>query len=248
MVVLPPSSTRNSLFVLLCALVVGTLAFQPLPRVQQQQQRRPSAAATIFRAAKPWWKVWAAENGDMGNSTDITATPAFLAKKRDVLAKELEGLAAELEGVKAEVAAEEEEGGPQRERLTTEFAFLQQRTFNESRDAEVNARVAVVKELLPIIDNFDRAKANIKPEGAEQEAIVEYYNGCFARIDELLEGFDLETVPSVGTEFDYNLHEAIQQVPSEEYDADIVCQEYQKGYAIQGKLIRPAIVAVSLGS
>ena len=67
-------------------------------------------------------------------------------------------------------------------------------------------------------------------------------------IDALLQDFDLEAVPTLGAEFDYNVHEAIQQTPSDEYPEDTVCQEYQKGYTIQGKLIRPAVVAVSLGA
>ena len=64
----------------------------------------------------------------------------------------------------------------------------------------------------------------------------------------ILASFDLKTVPALGTEFDYNLHEAIQQMPSEEYAEDIVCNVFQEGYMIGDKLVRPAIVAVSIGA
>lgn len=237
---LGPSATMKSVVGLLLMMMMRpSFSFQPRPHVQQQS-RQP-----IYIASKPWWKVWSSESGD---TSDITTSPAFLKKKSEVVAKELEDLGDELTELYATVKAEEEEWGPQRERLSTEFTFLQQRTFNESRDADINARVTVVKELLPIIDNFDRAKANLKPTSSAEEAIVDYYNGCFAKIDDLLQEFDVEAVPTVGSEFNYNLHEAIQQVPSEEFPEDTVCTEFQKGYKIGDKLIRPAVVAVSLGS
>ena len=92
------------------------------------------------------------------------------------------------------------------------------------------ARASVVKEILPVVDNFDRAKASLKAETDAEQAILDIYEGIFADINSVLESFDMQVIPSVGAEFDYNLHEAIQQMPSDEYDADIVCQEFQSEY------------------
>jgi len=78
-------------------------------------------------------------------------------------------------------------------------------------------------------------------------AVKAYYDSVIDQIGELLTSFDLKPVPTVGSEFDYNMHEAIQQVPSAEYAEDIVCQEFQKGYMMGDTVIRAAIVAVSVG-
>jgi molecular chaperone GrpE len=111
------------------------------------------------------------------------------------------------------------------------FSSIQQRTYNETRDADVTARVSVVKELLPVLDNFDRAKGSLHSTdeaqvsflrtngfhfGAKifnfQEEIIAYYTNIFAKIDRVLGTYDLRAVPTVGSPFDYNVHEAIQQV------------------------------------
>ena len=125
--------------------------------------------------------------------------------------------------------AEEElaEWGPQIERLQSEFSFLQARSFNESREADTVARATVIKEILPIVDNFERAKGALKANTDAEEKILETYENIFENINSVLASFELKEIPTLGCEFDYNLHEAIQQMPSDEYAADLVCQEFQ---------------------
>ena len=106
-----------------------------------------------------------------------------------------------------------------------------------------------MKELLPIIDNVERAQKSITSSGgAAEEEAIKYYGGIFKDIDSILTSFGLEAVPSIGEPFDYNVHEAIQQMPSDEFEEDVVCAEYQRGYAIGERLVRPAVVGVSLGA
>ena len=144
-----------------------------------------------------------------------------------MLQKELEQQEEKLAENEAIAAAELEEWGPQISQLQSEFKFLQARTFNESKEADTMARASVVKEILPVVDNFDRAKASLKAETDAEQAILDLYEGIFADINSVLESFDMQVIPSVGAEFDYNLHEAIQQMSSDEYEADFVCQEFQ---------------------
>lgn len=210
-------------------------AFQPAFRTKNFQ--------STVSAARPWWKPFGAVEG----GSDITTSKVFLEKKIEILKKDKATLDDEYAAVQATISEETEEWGQQIKNLNAEFSFLQQRTFNETRDADVTARVDVVKELLPVLDNFDRAAASLSGGNSDEEAIIAYYGGIRAQITQVLETFELLPVPSVGTPFDYNLHEAIQSMPSE-YDEDLVCQEYQKGYMIGDKLVRPAVVAVSLGS
>ena len=66
--------------------------------------------------------------------------------------------------------------------------------------------------------------------------------GLMATLGEL----GMKKIEAVGTEFDYNLHMAIQQMPSDEYASGIVCTEMQPGFTCQGKLLRAAYVAVAI--
>ena len=119
------------------------------------------------------------------------------------------------------------EGLLQVSKLQTELRSLRARKFDEPKEENTMARATVVKEILPVVDNFDRAQASLKAQTDAPPAIIDLYEDISADIKFVLETFDMKVIPSVGAEFDYNLHEAVQQVPSEEYDADIVCREFQ---------------------
>ena len=99
-----------------------------------------------------------------------------------------------------------------------------------------------------MLDNFDRARTSISPDGATQEATNAEYQEVHARLMATLGELGMEKIEAVGTEFDYNLHMAIQQQPSDEYDEGVVCAEMQPGYTLGGKLLRAAYVLVSAGA
>jgi molecular chaperone GrpE len=201
------------------------------------------SVSSLRVSKKPWWQPF----GAAADAGDITSTPAFLQKKLEVLGSELATLKADKEAIDVQIEAEEAEWGTQKTALTNEYVKLQERTREGTKNAEANARVAVVKELLPVLDNLDRAQKNVVVGDGADVAVKAYYDSVIDQIGELLTSFDLKPVPTVGSEFDYNMHEAIQQVPSAEYAEDIVCQEFQKGYMMGDTVIRAAIVAVSVG-
>ena len=80
----------------------------------------------------------------------------------------------------------------------------------------------------------------ISPDGATQEATNAEYQEVHARLMATLGELGMEKIEAVGTEFDYNLHMALQTVPSTDYDEDIVCAEMQPGYTCKGQLVRAA--------
>merc|ERR1712083_510801 len=113
--------------------------------------------------------------------------------------------------------------------------------------AQVDAKVKLLTELLPILDNFDRARTAINPEGEVQEALDAEYKQMLASLMSSLQSQGLEKIATVGEEFDYNIHMAIQQVPSDEYNEGVVSGELQSGYTFAGKLVRAAYVTVASG-
>lgn len=102
--------------------------------------------------------------------------------------------------------------------------------------------------MLPITDNYARAKKVFEPvTDANEQKIVKTYDAIFNDFTKVIEGFGVTRVVSVGQPYDYNFMEAIMTAPSTEYAADIVCTEYQIGYKMGAKCIRPAMVVVSTG-
>jgi molecular chaperone GrpE len=121
---------------------------------------------------------------------------------------------------------------------------MQDRFKTKSSQGNADATIQVARKILEVIDNCNRAFSNIIPEtDEEREAESAYkkaYNGILSTFEEL----GVTEIQTVGTEFDYEVHQAVLQKPSE-FEEGIVCEELQKGYKFQEKLVRAAMVAVS---
>lgn len=177
---------------------------------------------------------------------DLLSTPAFLKQKLKVLEKELADVQAQTAMAKAEASELSTEWEQKRTRLQTDFDNFKARHVNQTLEAQLDVRIEVLKQFLPVLDNFDRARASIRSEGAAQEATNALYTQMHTGLMATLGELGMKKIEAVGTEFDYNLHMAIQQMPSDEYASGIVCTEMQPGFTCQGKLLRAAYVAVAI--
>jgi len=176
---------------------------------------------------------------------DLLSSAAFLAQKINVLEKELAEIEEKTTAVSSSIGESRDEWLSKRERLATDFDNFKARHTNMTRAAQVDAKVKLITDLLPMLDNFDRARNAIKPEGDAQMALNETYMKMLADLYSSLESQGLQKIPTVGEEFDYNLHMAIQQMPSDEYAEGIVSAELQPGFLFSGKLVRAAYVTVA---
>ncbi len=127
-------------------------------------------------------------------------------------------------------------------RLNAEFENFRKRMQKEAERFKELANEAIIKELLLVVDNFERALQSA--EGGSTEGFVEGVKLIYKQLKDVLSRFGVEEIEAVDREFDPNLHEAIMQVDHEEKD-NIVVQEVQKGYKLKGKLIRPSKVVVA---
>ena len=190
----------------------------------------------------------AAAKEEEEDEDDLLSSPAFLKQKLKVLEKELEEVAAKKAEAEAEAAVVSEEWVDKRTRLQGDFDNFKARHVNQTLEAQVEARIKLLQDFLPVLDNFDRARQSIKPEGETQDAVNAKYQEMHANLMTILtDELGMEKIEAVGAEFDYNLHMAIQQVPSAEYDEGIVCAEMQPGYVVKDQLVRAAYVMVSSG-
>ena len=171
------------------------------------------------------------------------------------LRKKLENLNASIEGVRAERTIQEAElakldaeFGDEIARIKKEFSRIKERSVEEAVEISNKAKIDALKDVLPIADNYYRAKTVYEPISLEGEKnVMAVYDEVFVDFMKVIEGFGVTTAPSLGQKYDYNFMEAIMTSPSTEYAADIVCKEYQAGYMMGEKCVRPAMVVVSTG-
>jgi len=145
--------------------------------------------------------------------------------------KRLQGLADEFQGRALRVQAD--------------FDNFRRRTMKEKEELAQYATSKLVTELLPVMDNFERALATA-PATPEFEAFTKGVNMIFRQLEGVLKNEGLTAMETVAQPFNPEYHQAIMQVESEEHEEGIVTEEVQKGYLLKGKVLRPAMVKVSM--
>lgn len=130
-------------------------------------------------------------------------------------------------------------------RVQADFDNFRRRTQKEKEELAQYATSKLVTELLPVLDNFERALST-SPAGADSEAFIKGVNMIFRQLDGVLKSEGLTAMETVGQPFNPEYHQAIMQVESEEHEEGIVTEEVQKGYLLKGKILRPAMVKVSM--
>lgn len=132
-------------------------------------------------------------------------------------------------------------------KISADFDNFRKRTERERLSLVTNAQGEVIENLLPVLDNFERAKTQIKVESEEGEKISSSYQSIYKQFAEILGSMGVVPVDTVGNPFDPLLHEAIMQEDSAEFEEGIILEEYRKGFRIGDRLLRPAMVKVSAG-
>uniref|UniRef100_A0A7S1UFZ6 GrpE protein homolog n=1 Tax=Phaeomonas parva TaxID=124430 RepID=A0A7S1UFZ6_9STRA len=178
---------------------------------------------------------------------DILNTPIFLKRKLEVLEREAGELKEQLDTVKAQTADGEDDWQEKIDRLNKEFEMLRERARGEMGEASTNAKVEVLKEVLTVTDNFVRAKATVDTSSPSAGAVVERYDAVYDNIQAVFEELGMTSITTVGEPFDPNFMEAVMQQPSDEFEEGSVLQEYQAGFVVGDKTVRPAFVVVSAG-
>ena len=127
-------------------------------------------------------------------------------------------------------------------RVRAEFDNFRKRSERERGDFIQFAAMDMVKDVLPVLDDFERA---LKVETADRE----YAKGVeliYQRLFETLKKMGLEPIETEGKRFDPNVHQAVERVPSEEAEDQAILGEFQRGYNFKGRLLRPAMVRVAV--
>ena len=102
-------------------------------------------------------------------------------------------------------------------------------------------------DLLPVVDNLERALAAIDSEDEGQKSVAEGIELTLKTFMDVLVRFKIEAIDPAGQPFDADLHQAVSMVPNPDLEANTVMDVFQKGYTLNGRLVRPAMVVVSQG-
>ena len=167
-----------------------------------------------------------------------TTAEAAAAQKREAEAQDQ--LRIERDGLKAE----RDEMKELLVRRQAEFDNFRKRTEKERSEYVQYAGSEIVREILPILDDFDRA---LQVSGASPE----YTKGIemiHSRLYENLKKQGLEPIESVGKQFDPHLHQAVERVESKDAADGTILHEFQRGYNFKGRLLRPSMVKVAVRS
>jgi len=154
----------------------------------------------------------------------------------------LEGQLAAVTAERDQLLAEKAELGDRLLRARAEFDNARRRTERERSEYLQFAAMDLVRDLLPVLDDFERA---VRVETADRK----YAKGVeliYQRLFETLKKLGLEPIETAGRLFDPNLHQAVERVETGEADDQTVLGEFQKGYNFKGKLLRPAMVKVAV--
>jgi molecular chaperone GrpE len=128
-------------------------------------------------------------------------------------------------------------------RMQAEFDNFRKRTSKEKEDLYIMSLERVITELLPIVDNMERAIAAFKKNGLEN-VYVDGVDMIQKQLFAVLEKNGLKEIEALGMEFDPNLHHAVMQVEGSCEEVNKVKEVLQKGYFLGSKVIRPAMVQV----
>jgi molecular chaperone GrpE len=149
-----------------------------------------------------------------------------------------------LETEMAELKAKLEEEENRYLRLQADFDNFRRRTRLDAEAAQKYRAQSLVTDILPALDNFERA-LKVDTEDEQMKALLQGMEMVYRQLLEALEKEGLEGIESVGQVFDPYQHQAVMQVEDASFESNTVVEEFQKGYKLKDKIIRPSMVKVN---
>ncbi|MFK3940019.1 nucleotide exchange factor GrpE [Alkalihalobacillus sp. NPDC078783] len=129
-------------------------------------------------------------------------------------------------------------------RVQADYDNFRRRSREEKEAAAKYRAQGFIEELLPALDNFERA-LSVKPEGEEAKSLAQGLNMVYGQLQEALKKEGVTAIETVGQVFDPHLHQAVMQVEEEGFDSNQVVEELQKGYKLKDRVLRPSMVKVN---
>jgi len=168
-------------------------------------------------------------------------------EKEDINAEDLKNTISNNDARLEQLEKEHETLKSQYVRIAADFENFRKRQSRDQDDLKIQLVSKALTSILPIVDNFERARQQLKPESEEAQALHRSYQGLYKQLVEVLKQQGVASMKVVGQQFDPTLHEAVLKEPSEDFNEDFIIEELQRGYHLEGKVLRHALVKVSMG-
>lgn len=173
--------------------------------------------------------TYSPEHGVAGTENNEGATAALTE-----LTQQIESLKLQLE-----------ERSSQYMRIAADFENYRKRTSKEKDELELQVKRNTILELLPVVDNFERARAHLKPQTDGEMTIHKSYQGVYKQLVDCLKRIGVSPMRPEGQEFDPNLHEAVMREPTDEHPEGTVLEELVRGYYLGDRVLRHSMVKVA---
>ena len=168
-------------------------------------------------------------------------------EKEDINAEDLKNTISNNDARLEQLEKEHETLKSQYVRIAADFENFRKRQSRDQDDLKIQLVSKALTAILPIVDNFERARQQLKPESEEAQALHRSYQGLYKQLVEVLKQQGVASMRVVGQQFDPTLHEAVLKEPSNDFNEDFIIEELQRGYHVEGKVLRHALVKVSIG-
>ena len=187
------------------------------------------------------------EDSQLSEDSTIDNDESLSQKTEDINTEELKNTISNNDARLEQLEKEHETLKNQYVRISADFDNFRKRQSRNQDDLKIQIVSKTLTAILPIVDNFERARQQLKPESEEAQALHRSYQGLYKQLVEVLKQQGVSPMRVVGQKFDPNLHEAVLREPSEEFEEDFIIEELQRGYHLEGKVLRHALVKVSMG-
>jgi molecular chaperone GrpE len=178
--------------------------------------------------------------------SEIPATPEMEAGQ-EAGSDQISDQGSDLAGQLAALKAEHEGLNGQYMRLAADFDNFRKRQSRDQEDLRVQIACNTLSEILPVVDNFDRARQQLNPQTEEAQSLHRSYQGLYRQLVDVFKQLGVSPMRVEGEPFDPTLHEAVLREPSQHHPEDVVIEELQRGYHLHGRVLRHALVKVSMG-
>ena len=172
--------------------------------------------------------------GTEGEGASEAGAPS--GSKQEQLEAELKALRSEHESLRSQYM-----------RIAADFDNFRKRQSRDQQDQRLQITCSTLSEILPVVDNFERARQQLDPQHEEAQGLHRSYQGLYKQLVDVFKQLGVSPMRVEGEPFDPSLHEAVLREPNEEYPEDVVIAELQRGYHLDGRVLRHALVKVSMG-
>lgn len=164
-----------------------------------------------------------------------------LAQERENLGTQIESLAKQLHEANEQI----DNWKKHAIRLKADYENFQKRTEREKTEVEKQIKRKTLTEILSVVDNFERARTQIKPANDGEMAIHKSYQGVYKNLVDSLKRLGVSAMRPEGQPFDPNYHEAMLRQPTDEHPEGTVIEQLVRGYTIDDQVLRHALVSVA---